>query len=48
VAGGRDAGIMETGVINDQPVMKDPKFWITMAIGFSPLLAGSAFLFWLL
>jgi hypothetical protein len=34
-------------IINERPVIKDPNFWITMAIGFSPLLAGSLILFWL-
>jgi hypothetical protein len=32
---------------NDRPVIKDPKFWIVMAIGFSPMLAGWALLLWL-
>jgi hypothetical protein len=37
---------MEKAMINDQPLAKDPIFWITMAIGFSPILLGSVILFW--
>ena len=46
---GRDAGVVEAAgvIINERPVIKDPNFWITMAIGFSPLLVASVILSWL-
>jgi hypothetical protein len=42
----RDAGSMEKLMINNHPAVKDPYFWITMAIGFSPILLASVILFW--
>lgn len=42
----RGAGAMEQAMINDRPVVKDPIFWITMTIGFSPILLGAVILFW--
>lgn len=37
---------MEKSMINERPVVKDPAFWITMAIGFSPILLGFAIPLW--
>ena len=42
----RRSGDRTKAMINDQPVVKDPAFWITIAIGFSPILLGSVMLFW--
>jgi hypothetical protein len=40
----RRSGDRTQAMINDQPVVKDPAFWITIAIGFSPILLGSVIL----